>query len=548
MLSGAPNLARFLNPSHGGTTQVTAYKLIAGTLAPAFESHRVETAIYVDRKLSQYLGVLVQEGEPGTEASPEAKAFMLKAVVEAEKQAVMTAPVSESSAHRGESLGGPATGSTMETLMELRLKRPMKDLETGLRQVWNDVVQNPVEVFRQTLALCSVTCNAILFGNLTGVRAAGQVYAILEQAAGTRLTYFTMRLATPKNCLQRPDYNCWYIYPERIDAAIRSADFETFSKINLFELGAQLRKLHKKVTGNANDVPRAGCEFSSEGYVQHLHLLTYLKPWLEALGFLPQGEFGYATALQTLDEFCQLGAHHHSHVLQAHVANMRSLFNALLRDMHLAFNCFWNRRLSAYNLLVRADAMFPEHGNFYGTHRKLNAELESINLLSAFGYVSPTSQPGSQKRPVQLGESSSAAARAPLAKRAAQTQAPDYSKVGSFAMAVVDSPTHVTIGASKYDKAQVLSKLNLTGDKICLPAFLCKKGAAACPFSDKEGHETHDSTLHTFPAALLSLRPLLEEAPYRIASGDEDPLKRIGYKGPGNKKSSNKGKGKAARK
>ena len=549
MLSNAHNLAQFLQPSHGGSTQVAAYKLIANTLAPSFELHRVETIIYIDERLSKYMAVLSPEGGLGSAASPEAKAFLLKAAVEKEKAAVQAAPGNDSPFLRGDPSGGPATQTTMQALVELRLEPAVRELESSLRQVWNTVEQNPMEVFRRTLHLRSVTCNAILFSNLTGVKAAGHIYAILEQVSGSRLAYFSMRLATPKNSSLRPDYNCWYSYPERIDTAIRSADFDTFSKINLFELGAQLRKLQKKVTGNPSDVPRPGGEFSSEGYVQHLHLLTYLKPWFEALGFPVEGEFGFATALQTLDEFCQLGSHHHSHVLHAHVGNMRSLYVAMLRDMHEGMSCFWNRRLHAYDLLVRADTLFPEHGNFYGTYRKLNAELESINLLTAFGYVSPSAQPGSQKRPMQLGESSGAATREPQAKRANQAPVPDYSKVGSFAMAVVDGPTHVIIGASKYDKAQVLAKLNVPGDQICLPAFLCKKGAAACPAADKAGHESHTSAQHTFPAAMLSLRPLFEDAPFRTASGDEDPLRRIGYKGPANKKgANNKGKGKASRK
>lgn len=128
-----------------------------------------------------------------------------------------------------------------------------------------------------------------------------------------------------------------------------------------------------------------------------------------------------------------------------------------------------------------------------------------INLLTAFGYISPSVQLGSQKRPIQLGESSNATARAPPAKRANQAPPPDYSKIGSFAMAVVDSPTHVTIGASKYHKAQVLAKLNLTADQICLPSVLCKKGVAARPFADQIGHESHTSPLHTFSASILSL-------------------------------------------
>ena len=393
MLQECPTLSQFLVPSHGSAGQVAAYALLAKTLAPAFEAHRLDTAIYLDRQLSPYVPTI---SGVGAGSSPEVKAFAVKAAVDSERLAVATAPNNDPSAVRSGAAGGSANPANMQALVQLN--PVMQSLLDQLKLVWNSTVQNPLEVFRVTLAYKSCTCHAILFSNLTGVRAAGPVFAILEDAAAHRNLYFSTRLATPKNLLQRPDYNTWYFYPEKIEAAVRSPDFDAFAKINLFDLGAQIRKLQKRVTTNPSDIPKPGQEFSPDTFVQHLRLLKYIDVWLDAHGFEVQGESGYAAALQTLAEFCELGSHHHTHIREAHVSNMRTLYAALLRDMHSGMACFWNKRLNYFDLLVDGNDMFPEQGNFYGTHRRMNSELETINLISSFGYVAPSVPSGSSKQ------------------------------------------------------------------------------------------------------------------------------------------------------
>jgi len=79
------------------------------------------------------------------------------------------------------------------------------------------------------------------------------------------------------------------IYPPKVDKCIRSADYETFSKIDLFELGASIQRLRDKVKSDATLLPKPGLEFMSEHFLEHVHLLSYLSPWLDALGFDLQG-------------------------------------------------------------------------------------------------------------------------------------------------------------------------------------------------------------------------------------------------------------------
>lgn len=86
-----------------------------------------------------------------------------------------------------------------------------------------------------------------MFQNLSGVKGAGGVFAILEEAALERLDYFTVMLAIPEGKTERPDHTTWYSYPLKVDKCVRAADFEFFSKIDRFELAANMRQLRDNV-------------------------------------------------------------------------------------------------------------------------------------------------------------------------------------------------------------------------------------------------------------------------------------------------------------
>ena len=459
-----PNLSQFLSPSSGGASQVTAYSLIAKMIAPSFEAHRLETMAYVDQQLAQHLPVLAQAAVAGAAISPEAKSFLLKAALDAQTLAVTSAPAVDPLSPRGVA-DSPATRPVMTALLTLHGDQGIRDLETSLLEVWNAQEQNAAEVFQRTLAIRSVTCNAILFGNLVGVSAAGLVFAILEQAALERLEYFSLRLSVSKQELSRPDHTRWFSYPTQVDDALRSVELEGFLKLNLFEFGAQLRKLRSQISFDPLDIPKPGQELSIDAYGRHLNLLSFLVPWLEALGFYPRGENGFVGALQSLTDFCESGTHHRSHVLEAHNRNMRTLYAAMLKDMHAGLSCFWHRRPPAYEHLMHADAMFLPGGAFYGTYRQQMAKLESINVFAEFGY-------GTQAVPTPAVRTSMGAASSILdariqpAKRPDTQAKPDYSRVGSFAGSVAEDQDVLTIGTTKYSKSAVLGKLKLKPEDI----------------------------------------------------------------------------------
>lgn len=82
------------------------------------------------------------------------------------------------------------------------------------------------------------------------------------------------------------------------------------------------------------------------------------------------------------------------------------------------------------------------------------------------------------------------------------------------------------MGYTRYAKKLILEKLNLQATDICLPAYLSWKGAEACPCSDREGHEEHDSKYHSFTEQQLALRPTCEEEPFRLPMEAGEPSTR----------------------
>ena len=104
----------------------------------------------------------------------------------------------------------------------------------------------------------------------------------------------------------------------------------------------------------------------------------------------------------------------------------------------------------------------------------------------------------------------------PPPQRLALTMRPPSPTVGSFAFAVKDYPDSISIMSNRYSKAPILDRMNLTEDDICLAAYLSDKGAAACPHSRVQGHERADSPAHVFSEALLALRPIFEQPPFKL--------------------------------
>ena len=250
-------------------------------------------------------------------------------------------------------------------------------------------MQLPFEVFCLALQMRSLTCIAILFSNLVGVKDAGVVYSILESAALDRSAYLSARLATPIREFRRPDHTRWFTYAEKFDNGVRSPHFDTFVKMNLLELGAQLRQLVDQVPCPAELIPKVGHEFGPDTYIAHLGMLGAVGPWLQALGFVTDGPAGFLTAFLTFSAFCQHGTLYRPHLLIIHVGYMRQLYQAMLDDMHNSLQVFSTRRLLSYNQLLTADAMFTQEKVFYGTHRLLMIEVAETNRLVRLGALPP---------------------------------------------------------------------------------------------------------------------------------------------------------------
>jgi len=388
-----------------------------------------------------------------------------------------------------------------------------------------------IEVFERTLASRSMTCVAILFGNLNGVKDAGDVYSILEHAAKERLSYFTFKLATPDGVVRMPDHACWFSYTQRADACVRASDFDSFAKLNLFELGAQIRRLRERVKYDSSMLPRPGQEFMIDSFLEHLHLIGYLGPWLSALGFDLMGKAGFLEALRIFSVFCQRGLHYRGQPRETHKRHLHDLYTAMVADLYTGFRPFRERKLLSYNQLISFDNLFPQDGKFYATHRELMLEVAELDRLSdrlsdigSPHRMSTAMVPGlpgraALKRPLRYQASASSAALPrllPPAPRLALTMRPPSPTVGSFAFAVKDYPDSISIMSNRYAKAPILERLNLTEDEICLAAYLSDKGAAACPHSRSPGHERADSPAHIFSDAVLALRPLFEQHPFKI--------------------------------
>jgi len=295
-LSECRYLGRFLNPASNVASQTSAYRMIANILSPSSEAHKYETFLYIDQRLGLYLSVAAQADEMSPPAYAEARAFLLQNAVERERSAVQAAPQTEVFSAKGHA-GGAATRRMITALFELRSDPMILQLESHLQAAWSPVEHRPVDVFRLTLESRSAMCIAILFEkNLIGVRDVGPIFDILEQAASERLNYFTFRLSTPDYLDERPDHTLWFHYSPAVDSCLRSPDFATFAKINLFELGSQIRKLREQIDIRPQDAPKAGHEFTAGLAGYHLSLLGHLTVWLDILGCTLTGSAGFEEA------------------------------------------------------------------------------------------------------------------------------------------------------------------------------------------------------------------------------------------------------------
>ena len=527
------HLRRFLSPALNVASQAAAYASILQSLGVSLEPHRYETFLYVDRSLSAFINLTAQADAAPEPVYAESRATMLKAAVDAQRLAVSEAPGSAASAVKGE-YDGHASPQVIRTLMDLQVEL-FSDLERDLKAVWSEFERRPVQVFDLALASKSLVCIAILFENISGVRVAGPMFSILEDAALERLNYFTVKLTTPKGATETPDHTVWFAYPPKVDKCVRSADYETFSKIDLFELGANIRRLRDKVKCDATLLPKPGSEFMSEQFLEHVHLLSYLGPWLDALGFELQGAAGFVEAFHKFWVFCQHGLHLRGRARDLHKVRMRDLYVAMLRDIHRNLRPFWSRRPVELQGMMIADQLFTDDGKFYTTHRQLMLQLERIEDMTTLGYapVSVALHAGG-KRPLQFSEGSSSGDRAPPGRRhGGASQRPDFAEVGSFSYAVRQDADTISILGVTYSKPRVLERLRLREDDICLPAFLSRKGAAACPNSALPGHEAMDSSCHVFSDEILALRPLFEQSPFRLPNDSAGFSRRGGDRGRG---------------
>lgn len=511
-------LARFLSPALNAAAQVAAYRLIANTLAPALEAHRYETFRHINHRLANYVGVADRADAQEEPVFAETRSLLLQQAVEDEKRVLAAAPVSDTQSVKNE-FSGSATQSIVTTLFSLRAKPDMVELEKRLRAAWSALERNPIAVFREVLESRSVACVSVLFGNLTGVRGAGPMFTILEQAAADRLSYFSFYLSTPSELPARADQTLWYSYPVAIDNALRSADFHSFSKINLFELGAHIRQLRTNVEARSQDIPKPGQEFAPGMGASHLSLLNHVKVWLSALGFPLVGPASFDAMFNAYFDYCQHGVTYEGVRLDGHVKGMRLLYMRMLSDMHIGFQCFWSKKLQEYDQTMVVDSLFPQDGGFYGTMRQLMMDVSKVNDLSRLGvsFDTPRASDNGNKRKWQdkraPGSSPASASATPPVKGA----------VGSFAWAVKEEGDHLVVGYTKYAKRPILDKLNVQASEFCLPAYLSWKGAEACPCSTEQGHEAHDSTFHVFTEQQLALRPSFEEEPYRLPQDASSP-------------------------
>jgi len=403
-LKGLRSLSRFLNPSPGSSSQIAAFRVIAGVLEPTLEWHRYETLKQLDVRLAAYLYLADSADSSQPPLLAEERALALQQNVEGERDVITAAPLGGSSSR--DEFDGPATQSVLKALVALKKHPLLRELELQLMQVWTPAERYPAEVFRLTLASRSWTCVSILFGHLSGVKEAGTIYAILEQASQERSYYFSVKLSVEDDESDRPDHTRWFTYPTLLDKAVRSPDFAQLAKFNLFGFGAQIRQLKEEVVASALDSPPPGTEFNAEQFFYHLTLLSFIAFWLEALGFTLEGKAGFAAAFNALSVFCQNGAHYRGSVLESHVSNMRRLYLALQQDMHSSFQCFFPKRQSAFDQFVEVDAMFLPSGNFYSTLRLLKDDVKHLNKLSRLGVIASPSTPllqtdaGSNKKSV----------------------------------------------------------------------------------------------------------------------------------------------------
>ena len=66
-------------------------------------------------------------------------------------------------------------------------------------------------------------------------------------------------------------------------------------------------------------------------FLEHLTLISYIGPWLDALGFELFGPHCFNEALRIFSLFGQHGLHYQPHVKLMHQTHVRELCAALLR-------------------------------------------------------------------------------------------------------------------------------------------------------------------------------------------------------------------------
>lgn len=246
----------------------------------------------------------------------------------------------------------------------------------------------------------------------------------------------------------------------------------------------------------------------------------YSHGWRRWLGFDLRGKQSYLEALRVFSLFCQHGLHYRGRARDINRDHMRQLYLALLRDLHLEMKPFWKEPLLVYNELMTVDnKVFAPQGALFSAHRDLKLEVAEQDRLAHMGFLPHDNSPSASVRrapPCAAGLGSGQADGKLDGTSANATGRPTFAVLGSFACAIREELDKLSILGMRYARKTNLRQLKLTESEICLASYLSRKGDAACPNSDRPGHERLDLALHVFSDSAKAMQPMFDQSPYGL--------------------------------